>query len=134
MLEPRRRSISGAGQRKTLVRPASRHAEAARGDALQVGQHGLGQHVEIRRRAARTGKVGDPEHASDPFTNEIPRRTGAEHDFDAPHQRTNFGDVQIGERRTQVAHETCDEPRTVRPFEGDLLVVDDDGTHFRNLI
>ena len=117
-----------------LVGTAGGHPEAARLAAVQIGDDGACQLVDIAADAPRPGEVGDAEHPAQALADGIPRgvRTGGH--LDAAHDGPHAGAFEVAQRGAQVRHEPLDEPGAVLPLEGDLLIVDDDRFHLPLLI
>ena len=117
------------GERKPLVGPPRGHAKAAACAIAEVAKDRGAQQLDVGRTRSRVREVGDAEHMADSFADLVAARERTEHDFDPSHQRANARHLQVRQGTTDVAHEPAQEPGTVLPLEGNLLIVDDNGVH-----
>src|SRR4029079_16420597 len=115
--------------REALIRPPHRDAKARGLERRDVSKNRRRNRVDIQRRAAGEREVRDPERMSDAVSHSRPRLRRPEHNFDAAHPRDNLAHVQVTRGRPQVADEARDEPWAVSSFEGDFLIMNDDGCH-----
>ena len=119
------------GQREPLVGPAgARPGTCARSRVAEIVQDRRRDRVDVERRAPRLREVGHAEHArrcgrgrpcqsaASPSTTSI-----------RPMSTRTSRHADVRRRLAQVARQPRDEPGAVVAFEGDFLVVDDDGFH-----